>query len=326
MEGSIMSRHRGVLVVLWMVFVAGCWLQPDPVPGTPHEGQGQLEVTPQLLDYQQLNSGDMLTLPITLVNVGDGPLTITGLSIDGSEWFTVDIVEPPWSLEPYEAAEPPVTFAPGTDGDFEAVFRVQSDDPNAPEYSVEMFGVGLAPVLYVDPTAVEFDAVAGCEETADITLRNTGSAPLTVTEIDVSATSDEFLLVGDLEWPLILHPNQEETIQLSYTAWDMEDDTASLTFVSNDPLNPVITVAVTGTAALAATHVDQWVQGDPPTDRFYLSWPPVEPTLIVEVAGDPVTEGWWFDAAAREIVFEAENIPPPGTGIDARYNPAGPCD
>jgi len=94
------------------------------------EGEPDLSVSPTGLEEVVCTTTEQV---ITLSNVGDADLTITGLTLSGDGWSFGSIDPLPWTLAPTEAVDVPVTGTLGT-----AELVVESDDPDTPSWTVSL--------------------------------------------------------------------------------------------------------------------------------------------------------------------------------------------
>ncbi len=106
------------------------------------------------------------------------------------------------------------------------------------------------PRLYVS-SSLGFGVVPnapGSKGTLPIYLYNCGSAPLTLTAINV-ISSTNFTLNPPPTFPITIDPGKTQTVTLVYAPTAVADDTALLNIVSNDPSSPaVVTVSGRGAA------------------------------------------------------------------------------
>ncbi len=134
---------------------------------------------------------------VTLTNNGTGALTLTGISISGtnggdfSESNTCGT-----SLAAGASCAISAIFMPTAAGSRSANLMVSDNAPGSPQM-VPLAGTGLAASLVLSPTAVAFgNQSVGTASTAyPVTLTNTGTAVLTITGITVTgANSGDFSL------------------------------------------------------------------------------------------------------------------------------------
>ena len=105
-------------------------------PPSPH-----IIVTPDTLDFGEVGIDHYLNLLITINNVGNDDLTVSDISTE-VDYFSVGF-DGEFTLEPDSSREVVVTFAPEEVGEFEGMLTISSDDPDNPEVTVRLIGVGL---------------------------------------------------------------------------------------------------------------------------------------------------------------------------------------
>src|SRR6185503_10841437 len=100
------------------------------------------------------------------------------------------------------------------------------------------------PSITVQTTPVDFGAVAtGMSVERTITVRNTGSAPLSLA--GASIDSAQFSLVS-LTLPLTIDPGGQQTITARFSPTGNGTQKGRLTLTSNDPAKPTVSVSLTG--------------------------------------------------------------------------------
>jgi hypothetical protein len=104
----------------------------------------------------------------------------------------------------------------------------------------------------------------GCDNVVTLQVKNSGNADLDITDYVFTSASVEFsfdlneVVNGSLPWKL--EPEDYVEVYVAYTALDEEDDTAYLTFVSNDPYMPEYLATQTGTGDPASLNTDIFEQ------------------------------------------------------------------
>lgn len=136
-------------------------------------------------------------------------------------------------------------------GNYHGVAHVIGNDPLSPDMALDAtMSVAGAPDLLMAPRALSFGAVfSGGRDTLQLVLSNTGADPLVIT----SAESDvpQFRALVDLE-PIL--PGDSRPLSVVFHA-EEGGFTGVLTVRSNDPDEPVATVAITGVGAPAPVLV-----------------------------------------------------------------------
>jgi hypothetical protein len=145
-----------------------------------------IEVTPASLSFGNIATGESKTLPITVRNTGNTTLNISSITSSDPQ-FTISLLTTNFSLPAGSSVNFNVRFAPTSAGVKTATLSLNSNDPNRPRVDVPMTGTGLAPVIEVTPTSLNFGELR-LAQTKDLTftIRNTGQATLKVNAITSS--------------------------------------------------------------------------------------------------------------------------------------------
>lgn len=120
---------------------------PDPGPGPePAPKAPDVAVEPAWHDFGTLDLGATAEIPVTISNVGEAPLTVSGLEyrVQGDE-LTLDVDEAtngalPWTLDPGESREVRVAYVPVDEHVDDGELIVRSDDPADPEAVAQQIG------------------------------------------------------------------------------------------------------------------------------------------------------------------------------------------
>jgi hypothetical protein len=108
-----------------------------------------------------------------------------------------------------------------------------------------------APAITLSPQSLDFGTVtAGTSATRTFTVGNVGTAALAVTVAATAGTSAEFSAAPA---SFQVAPGGSTTVTVTYAPTDVGTDVGSLAVSSNDPLQPSLPVALTGTGAAAPT-------------------------------------------------------------------------
>lgn len=201
------------------VLTAFAILACGPLDGArPH-----LVVDPRALLLPGASEGQRSHAPLTLLNLGDGPLHLRGLEVNDPR-FTLEGA-PPSRLEPDEACAVEVRYAPGT-GPRTARLLIRSDDLEHPELEVPLAGPGSAAVLSVAPAALDFGPTpSGTSATRTIHLVNLGLAPARALTATWTGGAGDFSaeLVDDL-----LGPGAATDVAVQYAPTGGDADQATL--------------------------------------------------------------------------------------------------
>ncbi|MGA8452090.1 MAG: choice-of-anchor D domain-containing protein [Candidatus Acidiferrales bacterium] len=218
--------------------------------GSGTTGQAQLTMSPASVSYGNVAVGSSATQTITLTNSGNATLTVsqasasgTGFSVSGASW--------------------PMTINAGSSGSFSAVFAptsaaaatgsisVVSNAPGSPA-AIALSGTGVQGQLGASPASVNFGSVnVGSSGSQTVTLTNSGSASLTISQ---ATASDTGFSVSGITTPLTLGAGQSTSFTAKFSPTSAGSVSGSVSLSNNGPNSPV-TVALTGSGTATAPQL-----------------------------------------------------------------------
>lgn len=226
----------------------------------PDAGAGELVVSPVVLDFGAVEALQTASATVTLANAGDAGLTIDAFTIEGGATFGWSDEHTARVLAPGTETELSLFFEPQLAGGQIATLAIHSDEPGDGFDEVELWGDCLAPMIELDPVEWDFaDHEVGCEQEREITIRNAGTAPLVLTELVFTPTSDELQMSFYFPSGTVLGPDQEQLATVHYEPHDDLPDTGYLHVYSNDPWTPDAVATQAGAAHYAGDVVDEYV-------------------------------------------------------------------
>jgi len=104
-------------------------------------GSGIIEVEPDELGFGNVELGEEKDLTITIRNQGRGDLTVSEIAVEG-DYFSSDF-EDEFTLDPNQAHELHVAFAPEEIGEFNGILTIVSDDADNDEIEIPLHGTGV---------------------------------------------------------------------------------------------------------------------------------------------------------------------------------------
>lgn len=158
-----------------------------------------LFLSPSTFDFGSVDAGEVSDIAGEIRNVGQGPLLISGIRIDGSEDFTLwmdddQVTEESFSsftIEPGSARAITVRYAPPTAGPDLGDIVILSNDPRASEYRGPLLANGAAPCIQLTPDSLDFGSallVPSREQmtpnTLPLIIESCGGAPLKISRIE----------------------------------------------------------------------------------------------------------------------------------------------
>ena len=175
----------------------------EPVGAFPRPA---IEVNPSFLDLGvgdgTVNEG--LTGTVFVTNVGDDDLVVGGLQL--TDPFYSPSINDVW-IAPNETIEILVSYTAIGDVTSLGELVVYNNDTKNPEPVVGIAANALAPMLYLEPTIIDFDEIGiTCIEERFFTVGNTGRLPLEIQGFDDSLMENFYTFLPDKE--AIIQPNE----------------------------------------------------------------------------------------------------------------------
>ncbi len=288
-----------------------------------------LVVTPNTAAFGAVRLGTTSApLVVKLENVGDATLTVSSLQMSGPAGG--DFLFPagrslPFDLAPAESWLISATFSPSALGARAATFDIVSNDPDDPAglRPVDVSGTGIAPILTVTPSPVDFGGTPSGETSAPLSvqLENTGSAPLALASVQLQGVdSVAFDFVTPPGVPAILQPAETLAFEIVFAPSSGRAFTSELRIVSDDPFDVggERLVTVEGLGTLPQLDVQPGAFDFGPTQVGATSLP--RTMTLTNVGGAPleVTNFQWTGDASGD--FSSDAVLPltlgPGQSID----------
>jgi hypothetical protein len=220
---------------------------PLNIPLTGRSIASEIEVTPAAVDVGNVRVGMQATRSVTIRNLGTAVLNVTSIALQfGNRGFTRTAGPTNAVLNPNASVMVDVTFAPTATGLRSDSLVVRSNDADESTVNVALSGTGVAPMLEVTPPSLAFgDVSQGGSRLLMATLRNTGSAALSVTAISLNpGTSAEFSLAGPSTANLA--PGLSQSVGVTYSPANVGPDMGGLRIQSDDPTRPDLVVPLSG--------------------------------------------------------------------------------
>jgi len=129
------------------------------------------------------------------------------------------------------------------------------EDPDETRADMGPLYYEQAPNIAVDINILEFGEVnLGDYRDIIITVISLGPVPLEIESIEINAEDSPFVIVGDLELGT-LEVGEELEVMIRFTPVEVAEYEAALIIESNDPEDPTIEIAVTGTGLPAIPNI-----------------------------------------------------------------------
>ena len=169
-----------------------------------------IDVTPTSVTFgNQLANTTSAVTPVTIKNTGTADLVIANLALTGADaaQFAFTAAVRPITLAPNATATVNLTFTPLTTGAKTASLSI-TDNAGGP-HTVALTGSGIAPAIDIAPSSVTFaNQLVGTTSTPSvITLKNTGTADLVISNVALSGTNSVDYAMTAPATPVTLAPN-----------------------------------------------------------------------------------------------------------------------
>ncbi|HEY6872077.1 MAG TPA: choice-of-anchor D domain-containing protein [Geobacteraceae bacterium] len=208
---------------------------------------------------------------VTIGNSGKATLSVTSLSLSGTAPgdFTL-LSNCAASLAPGNTCTAPVRFTPASNGDRSAALTITSNDPKHPSLVVSLSGKGVSPHIVVSPSSLQFpDTELPRSSSATLVVSNTGDYPLNI---------GSYILQGDNSGDFSVSGTCGSVAggtclpSVTFTPKGFGSRRASLGIVSDDPVNQMVTVPLSGNGVdLTPPVSNAIVTGTKGNDGWFLS-------------------------------------------------------
>ncbi|MBM4364871.1 MAG: choice-of-anchor D domain-containing protein [Deltaproteobacteria bacterium] len=261
---------------------------------------GGLEVSSTLIDFGEVQPGDLREESLTLSNDGSAVVQVEA-ALEG-EAFSVDLSS--LDVGPGKSEVLTLSFEPGAEGEYAGVLALSTGDDeldvalagsasdDAPDDSGGGGGSGPAGDISVDPTSLSFSTLTvGDTEMQSLTVRNVGDDVLTV--IDFATSDSAFTTRGNLDPGDTIDPGDERTLEVYFEPSAAGLYSAKLTLESDDPDERNLDVALSGGAEEGCTVCAPRIDVDTGTDPYAITdfaalFGPDTRTIVVSNDGDQV--------------------------------------
>ncbi|MFH1469033.1 MAG: choice-of-anchor D domain-containing protein [Pseudomonadota bacterium] len=268
-----MSRASAPLALL--VLAMGCVPEQSFTPNVDgSDGYGpQIQVDPEVIEFGAAGREETVVETFTVTNVGTGELDVEGIELGGtSTSFTILTPEEDLHfLLPGSASKDiEVAFTPLGAHEQHAQAIVSSNDADSARVTVDLYGEGLVPDLQIDPDPYDFgESYIGCAREGLFTLTNVGYDDLTIDTITLSGGGGALNILGSPALPLLLAPEEETTVDVSFLP--DEETSYSATFqVTSDAPGGTDRTTASGTGIYVGDFQDIWeIPFDPPVDLLF---------------------------------------------------------
>jgi Malectin domain/Abnormal spindle-like microcephaly-assoc'd, ASPM-SPD-2-Hydin len=204
---------------------------------------------PTSLNFGSMQDGSSSTLGVTLTNKGTSNVTIASVAPAGTG-FSASGLNAGTILTPNQTATLNVKFAPTSTGSVSGNVSISSNAQGSP-LTIPLSGTGTQAQLTATPASVSFgNVVMGKTNSQTITLKNNGTAGVTISQANKSGTG--FSLSG-LAVPTTIAAGASTTFNVAFAPTSTASVSGSVSLVNNGPSSP-LAIPLSGAGA-AATYL-----------------------------------------------------------------------
>ena len=150
--------------------------------------QGQLTANPGSVNFGSVATGSTGTQTIQLTNSGTASVTVNSATTTGTG-FSITGLTTPVTLAAGQSASFTAQFAPTAAGAASGSISIANNGPNSP-LTIALSGTGTQAQLGASPASENFGSVnVGSNNAQAITLKNSGTASVTVSAVNVTGTA-----------------------------------------------------------------------------------------------------------------------------------------
>jgi hypothetical protein len=209
----------------------------------------QISLSSSSINFGSVTVGSSGSSNLVISNVGTADLTVTAVSISGAG-FGVSGITTPRVIAAGQSSALSLTFGPTATGAASGSLSISSSDPANPILHVNLSGAGTTaptPGLTISPASFNFGSVVdGQTKSQNFTVTNTGTAPLTISQLSISAAGYS---VSGLSASTVA-PGNSVSFSAKFAPTTAGNLSGTVNLVSNAANSPT-TVALSGTGVAA---------------------------------------------------------------------------
>src|SRR2546425_2813931 len=206
--------------------------------------QPGLATSPASVNFGNVTVGQNSSQSVNLTNSGNADLVLNLATVSGSG-FGISGLSLPATISAGQSLSCNVQFAPAAAGGTTGSISFADNAPGSPQtLTLSGSGVTATATLSANPGSVAFgNVIVGVTGTQTITLANSGSTNVTISQISSSGTGFN---ASGLATPVTLAAGQSTTFTAQFAPAAAGNASGSITLTS-DASNPTLTIALSGT-------------------------------------------------------------------------------
>lgn len=207
----------------WATLSIQCNDPDDLSPDCDLEGKAcgaDITANPRYHNFGTVPPGSSMEYTFTIHNYGERECIVSSTSISGSGDFTIVSGGGSFTMPHHSDRDLVVRFTPSSEGSKSATISMDSNDPLDDPFVLSVSGTGLLvtmPLILVSPTTTGFGSVAvGSHKDATITVRNTGTADLQVTNTVLGGDDPEYFHIISGGGPFTVPPGGTQYVVVRF--------------------------------------------------------------------------------------------------------------
>jgi hypothetical protein len=196
-----------------------------------------IDISPDTFSFGDVGIGVSKDIVVTMKNIGEAPLIVNTLQLNGSGFVLLNAPQTPFTLNQNASQIFTIRFQPSANVNYSGILTITSNDPDEGNLTYTLTGSGVNPPdIDVTPSLVDFGTVvAGQPKDIPVTIINniTNGADLVISNITVSGNG--YTLPTPPSYPITLSAGNTYPITIRFTPPTSGQFSGSLTISSNDP-------------------------------------------------------------------------------------------
>ncbi|HXO88801.1 MAG TPA: choice-of-anchor D domain-containing protein [Candidatus Acidoferrales bacterium] len=212
---------------------------------------GQLLLTPNTVQFGQVNVDTTSSMPVTMKNVGNAPIIINNEIFRASASIIMSGFKLPVTLSVGQSLTFVMKFAPTVVGAQSGYVLFLSNAAHI-GFSLVINGSGVQPSVSAVPTSASFGSVpVGASTSQTIQLKNAGTTPLTISAATASGTG---FSVSGLTLPVALSAGTAATLTIKFSPKSAGAVSGAATVTGSSSVSvPISGTGVSDTTTLSAS-------------------------------------------------------------------------
>jgi hypothetical protein len=208
--------------------------------------QPQISLSEQTVNFGTVSVGSAGTSNLSLSNTGATDLTVSVISVTGTE-FGITGITTPKVISAGQSVPLSISYHPTAAGTSTGSLSITSNDPTNPTVTVPLSGMGstkAAGQLSANSSSLNLGNVnAGSHASQNIVLSNTGNAPVNISSIKVAGNG---FSEGGITPPAVINPSLSATLVVTFTPPTAGIAAGTVTITSDASSAPLV-ISLSGT-------------------------------------------------------------------------------